>query len=309
MSLRRQLVILIGICLIPIWLSSCNKNNPLPTTTPTELEATGTVYVSPEPTGTPIPPSATPEPLAAVVNGESITLAEFQAEVTRYQAATTITGTIVASDTNNIVLGELIDQTLLAQAAKDDGYIVDDTLVQSRINALMTQIGGIQALQDWENANGYTEDDFYKALKRSIGAAWKRDQIIAAVPETAEQVHVLQILAPTASDAEQAYSRLRSGEDFLDVVLDYDAVTKGDMGWFPRGYLANLKVEDAAFALQPGQYSQVIEDDIGFHILYMVERDSARILLPDARRVLQGKALQDWITDRRTNSEIQILVP
>jgi peptidyl-prolyl cis-trans isomerase C len=192
-------------------------------------------------------------PLAAIVNGEGITLAEFQAELTRYQDSLTITGTVLATDTQILVLDELVDQTLLAQGATESGYIVDDTLVQSRISTIEAALGSAQALQDWQRANGYTNEGFIQALKRSIGAAWMRDQIIAAVPETAEQVHVLQILVPTAAEAEQAYSRLQSGEDFLDVVLDFDPQTKGDLGWFPRGYLSNQKIEESAFDLQPGQ--------------------------------------------------------
>lgn len=309
MNVRRLLVFLIGISVIPIGLSACNKINPGPTITPTVFEASVTAFVSPEPSSTPIPPSATPEPLAAIVNDEIITLSEFHAELTRFQASITITGTILASDTNTIVLDDLIDQTLLAQAAAENGLIVDDTLVQTRITALEDKIGGAQALEAWQSANGYTNEEFTKALKRSIGAAWMRDQIIAGVPETAEQVHVLQILVPSSAEAEQANSRLQAGEDFLDVVLDYDSLTKGDLGWFPRGYLGDPKIDDAAFALQPGQYSQVIQNDVGYHILYMLERDPARALQPDARRVLQSTALQDWILERRTQSDIQILVP
>jgi peptidyl-prolyl cis-trans isomerase C len=308
MSVRRILVILIGIGLTPIWLSACNKINIVPTSTPTSLMVIETTIVSPVPSSTPIPPTPTPEPLAVIVNGEDITLAEFQSELARYQASITITGTVLATDTQTIVLDELIDQTLLAQGAAESGYIVDDALVRSRRNALETTLGGAQALQNWQSANGYTTEEFIQALKRSIGAAWMRDQICAAVPETADQVHVLQILVPNSAEAEQVYSRLQSGEDFLDVILDYDPLTKGDLGWFPRGYLSDLKIEQVAFTLQPGQYSQVIQDDIGYHILYMFERDDARILQPDARRALQAKALQDWIDKRKEQSEIQILV-
>jgi len=311
MSVRRILVILIGLSLTPIWLSACNKNSPVTTNTPAVVETQETPVVSPEPSITPRPPTSTPVPLAAVINGEEITLGEFQAEVARYQASVTITGTILASDTNTIVMNELIDQTLLAQAAGENGYIVDDTLVQNRVSALEDQLGGPQALVDWQNAHGYTGEDFAKGLKRSIGAAWMRDKIIAEVPETAEEVHVLQILVPTSTEADQVYNRLQSGEDFLDIATSYDPLTRGDLGWFPRGYLSELKIEEAAFALQPGQYSKVIQTDVGYHILYMLERDPAHVLQPDARRELQVQALQDWISARKSQSQIQIqiLVP
>jgi peptidyl-prolyl cis-trans isomerase C len=309
MSLRKLVVLLIGICVIPIWLSACNRSSPVPTRSPAMVETTATPAISPEPFSAPVSPTSTPVPLAVTINGEVITLAEYQAEVARYQASASITGTILASDKYTIVLDELIDQTLLAQGATENGYLVDVTLIQDRITSLEDQLGGSQALQDWQKAHGYSPDDFTWSLKRSIAAAWMRDQIINQVPETAEEVHVLQILVPTAAQADEAYARLQSGEDFLDVVVDYDPLTKGDLGWFPRGYLRDPKIEAAAFALQPGQYSDVVQTEIGFHILYMLERDETHSLQPDARRALQEKALQDWITERKAYSEIQVLVP
>jgi peptidyl-prolyl cis-trans isomerase C len=134
-----------------------------------------------------------------------------------------------------------------------------------------------------------------------------RDQVIAAVPETADEVHVVQILVPTSAEANQVYASLQSGKDFLEVASSYDPVTEGDLGWFPRGYLSDPAIEEAAFALQTGQYSAVVQTDIGFHILYLVERDPEHPLQPGARRALQVKTLAEWISERRNQSEIQIL--
>ncbi len=309
MSVRRLLTILIIACLTPVLLSACNKNPPSSTATALVMETGETPVNSPQPSLTPIPPTATPVPLAAVINGEGITLAEYQAEQARFEAAATITGTNIATNTQTIVLNDLIDQTLLAQAATENGYIVDNALLQSRIDALATQLGGLQALENWQAAHGYSEGEFESALKRSIAAAWMRDQIIAAVPETADQVHVMQILVPGKAEADQLYASLQSGKDFLDVAATYDPFTKGDLGWFPRGYLSDSLIEETAFGLQAGQYSGIVQTKIGFHILYLVERDPQHELQPDARRALQVKALQDWISARRNQSAIQILLP
>lgn len=309
MSVRQITAILIGICLLPIVLSACNKSSLVSTSTPGTLSTLVTPTISPEPSLTPVPPTPTPVPLAAVVNGEGITLNEFEGEVTRFQESSTITGTKIASDTNTIVLNELIDQTLLAQAALENGYSMDGTVLQSRISTLENQLGGEQALIDWQAAHGYAEDDFIQALKRSIEAAWMRDQIIATVPETADEVHVLQILVPTENDANQVYESLQSGKDFLNLAATYNPMTKGDLGWFPRGYISDAAIEEAAFTLQPGEYSKVIQTDTGFHILYLLEKDAEHTLQPDARRVLQGKALENWINQRRSESEIEIFLP
>jgi peptidyl-prolyl cis-trans isomerase C len=309
MSLRHLLVLLLGICLLPTLLSACDTASPLPTGTTSGVEITATIESTPAPTNTPVPPTATPVPLAAMVNGEGIRLDEFQVQVAQLQASSQITGTILATDTNTVVLNELVDQTLLAQAAAEKGYIVDDTLLQSRIAALETQLGGAQALTDWQAKHGYTEDTFILAMRRSIGAAWMRDQITSAVPQTADQVHVFQILLPTKAQADEVYSSLQSGKDFLQLANSYDPLTNGDLGWFLRGYLTDPAIEDAAFALQPDQYSQVIQNDVGFHILYLLERDPEHPLQPDARRVLQVNSVQDWLSERRKQSDIQVLLP
>lgn len=309
MSLRRILFILIGICLFPTLLSACNKNDLVSTDTPGVLVTVETPVYSPEPSSTPVPPTATPVPLALTVNDEAITLAEYQAEVLRFQTASTITGTNIASDTETVVLNELIDQTLLAQGAAEEGYLVDETLLQSRIDTLAGQLGGIQALENWQAAHGYDDVSFRIALKRSIAAAWMRDQIIAAVPATADEVHVMQILLPTRAEADQVYTSLQSGKDFLDVASAYNPLTYGDLGWFPRGYLVDRVIEDAAFSLPAGQYSQVIQTEVGFHIIYLVERDPQHTLLPDARRALQVAAVQGWLIERKSRSEIQKLLP
>ncbi len=236
-------------------------------------------------------------------------MAEYEAEVSRYETAATITGTILASDTKTIVLNELIDQVLLAQAAAKDGYSVDDTMLQARISTLETQLGGAQPLLDWQTAHGYTSETFTVALKRAIAAAWERDQIIATVPSTADQVHVYQILVAGAEEASQVYASLQSGKDFMDLAATYDPLTKGDLGWFPQGYLSDPAIESAAFGLQVGQYSQVIQTKIGYHILYLADRDPEHELSPDARRVLQITAMNQWLSNQRGQSVIQILVP
>jgi peptidyl-prolyl cis-trans isomerase C len=308
MSISRQKLILFVIGLSIVSLAACTKTTPIATSAITATITTEAM-VSPEPSPTPVPPSPTPIPLAAIINGEPITLAEYQAELARFQASMEITGTNLASESSTIVLNELIDQTLLAQAATQNGFIVDDVLVHTRMTTLEEQLGGSQALQDWMAAHGYSNDEFQQALKRSVGAAWMRDQIISFVPETADEVHVQQILLRSAAEADEVYAQLQSGTNFEELAAEYDPLIKGELGWFPRDYLGEPSIDEAAFSLQPGQYSTVIETDIGYHILYLIERDANHILEPDARRVLQVNAVENWLNERRQQSEIEIFLP
>jgi peptidyl-prolyl cis-trans isomerase C len=250
-------------------------------------------------------PTETPIPLAVTVNGEGITKAEFEAELGRYQLAQASLGNTVSPETaSKAVLNDMIDTLLLEQGAAAYGFVVDDASLQNRIDALVADVGGLDALKVWESAHGYTDDGFRSALRSQINAARMRDQIASSVSTTAEQVHVKQILLYNAGEAQQALGFLQAGWNFNDLAAQYEPVTKGEIGWFPRGYLPASALEDAAFALQPGQYSAIIQDETGYHILYVVERDLAHLLSPDALLTLQERAVQSWLTQRRNESTI-----
>jgi len=281
-------------------LASCGESNveqdntPLPTST------------YPPTTDTPIPPTATSEPLAAIVNGENISMAKYQEELSRYQAAI---GTELATEDKQQVLDDLINQTLFAQAAIESGFNVDEAMVQQRFDQLINDLGSRKALDDWLQANGYDENSFRKDLRRAIAVAWMRDQIVNQVPGEMEQVHARQILLYNADSANQALEQLRNGVDFTKLAAEYDPITYGDLGWFPRGYLLDEKLEEVVFKLQPGQYSDVIQTSAGFHIVQVVERESQRPLDDAIHLDLQEKALEDWLAERRLDSQIQIITP
>ncbi len=200
----------------------------------------------------------------ATVNGEGIPLAEYQAEVERYLAAQSALGApVTPQEAGERVLDDLIAQVLLAQGARERGFRADDAFVQERIEALAEQVGGAEALAAWQSEHGYTTESFLLSLRRAIEAAWMRDQILAEVPLTAEQVHVRQILLYNESEAQTVLAQLNAGADFDELAAQYDPLTRGDLGWFPRGYLLESSVEEAAFALQVGQVSDVIASQVG----------------------------------------------
>ena len=286
---------LLAACTSGISSTAVIPTEVIPSTTPTLI-----------PTFTAVPPSPTPIPLVATVNGEAISEVEFDAELARYLSAQDDSSSQDKPETRETVLNDLINQILLAQAAREAGYTVDDQKLQERIDILIEQVGSEQALQEWIETQGYRLESFETALRRSIEAAWMRDQILAQVPERAEQVHARQILVYDQGDANQVLRELQSGKDFATLLAIYDPQTMGELGWFPRGYLIDPKLDEAAFSLQPGEYSDIVETRVGFHILQVLEREQDRLLEPDARLIFQEKALQDWIEAHRNQSEIVI---
>ena len=259
-------------------------------------------------TPTPSPtPTITPIPMAVTVNGEGITVPEFEAEVARYQKAQAALGFTVSLETaNKNVRLEFIDILLLEQAATVKGYKVDEALLQSRIDDLVAQLGNPEALTVWQTNHGYTNTTFKSDLRRQMAAAFMRDQITASVPPTAEQVHCIQILLYDEAAAQQALGYLKAGRDFNELAAQYDPLAKGELGWFPRGYLSDPAVEAAAFALQPGEYSDVIQIQAGYDILFVAARQLDRPLSPDALLALQEHAVQDWLAQQRNDSLILV---
>jgi peptidyl-prolyl cis-trans isomerase C len=278
-------------------LSACASfSSPTPASTPTA-------------SSTPEPPTATPELLALTVNGEGITLAEFNSEVARYTSAQTALGKTVDSATAaSAVIEDFVAQLLLAQAARQNGFTFDDAALQARIHSLAAQIGGAPALSAWEQSHGYTDQDFRSALRRGAESAWMRDKIISSVPSTAEQVHVQQILLYNQDTAQNFLNQLAGGADFNELAFKADPLTRGDLGWVPRGYLLNPMIEEVAFSLAVGQHSDVIPTDVGFHMIRVLERDPNRQLAPDALLALQELALRKWIEQQRAQASV-VLAP
>jgi hypothetical protein len=121
---------------------------------------------------------------------------------------------------------------------------------------------------------------------------------------------------PVPVTADEALARiteikkqLDAGADFATLAKQYseDTGTKdqgGELGWFGRGQMVK-EFEDAAFALQPGQVSDPVKTQFGYHLIKVEERDPAHPI--DAYTLDQKKyeAFQQWLTNVRTAANIQ----
>jgi len=293
--------LVLALAIFAMGAGGCNSAEPATPTPNMDL---------PTPTDTPFTPSPTPEPLAAVVNGEGLLLADYEAEVERYLLAMGEESSQSLAETQRLaILDQMIDETLLIQAAVEAGYELTDEEFEQRLRSLEEAAGGADALKEWMDSNGYTAETFAASLRRSIKAAWQRDQIISQVPETSEQVHARQILVRDEELAGDILGNLRSGADFATLAFRYDPLTGGDLGWFPRGFLLVPEIEEAAFALQPGETSEIISTTYGYHILEVIERDEQRPLEPDALKTLQRQEIENWLKERREQGQIEIELP
>lgn len=75
--------------------------------------------------------------------------------------------------------------------------------------------------------------------------------------------------------AEEALSKLKAGADFGEIAALYSdepgaAERKGDLGQFSRKQMVR-KFSSAAFKLKPGELSDIVETEFGFHVILRTE--------------------------------------
>jgi len=249
-------------------------------------------------------------PAAAIVNGEVIPLSYFEHEVQRYKASFSEGETLPSdAEISEHVLDTLIEQQLLSQAARASGYTFTDQMLEEKIADLLAELGSGSALTSWMQANFYDDTEFRMALRLGSEAAWQRDQIAASIPDAVEQVRARQIFTRTAAEAQYALNSLNSGVSFDELAWRYSPETSGELGWFPRGYLLFPAIEEAAFSLPVGVHSEIIQTDIGYHIIEVMEHVDSYPLTTDAKLSLQAKALADWLQAKRVDAQIEITMP
>jgi peptidyl-prolyl cis-trans isomerase D len=103
-------------------------------------------------------------------------------------------------------------------------------------------------------------------------------------PEEVRARHILFKLAPNAAEADKTAARqqadavlaqAKGGADFAELATqhsqDTTAPNGGDLGTFGRGLMAPA-FETAAFALEPGQISEIVETPFGLHIIKLEEK-------------------------------------
>lgn len=156
-------------------------------------------------------------------------------------------------------------------------------------------------------------------------------------PEQVHARHILVKVDPAATDDEKGVARkiaqgyldkVKAGGDFAAIAKEHSddtttAVKGGDLGFFGRGEMTPA-FEAAAFALQPGQVSDLVETPFGFHVIKVEEHraggpqplDSVRDQIvktlqnerglelartqaqADRRRVVEGATLQQAVNGR-----------
>jgi len=320
MSLK---VIGIFVTLALLLASTACSPMPVVTSVPAPTSAPADTPVPPPPdsatAATEVPPAPTVEPpLAARVNGQPIYLADYERQLSQYEASLQARG--IAPDSpegqeelawaRDWILNAMIEQALTEQAAVAAGIVVSEDEIDAYMQDMIAENGGEEAFLAKLEQFGDTYENARQTVRLQLIGGAMRDRIIDGVPTTAEHVHARHILVDTAEEAEHILGQLKAGADFATLARTYsqDVSTRdsgGDLGFFPQGILIAPEVEAAAFALQPGQFSEVVPSTLGYHIVQVVERDPARSVSPDNLRRLREQAVQNWTKELWAQADVQ----
>jgi peptidyl-prolyl cis-trans isomerase D len=131
-------------------------------------------------------------------------------------------------------------------------------------------------------------------------------------PERVRASHILlntggKDEAAVRKQAEELLAKIKAGADFAALAKQYseDPGSKekgGDLDFFPRGQMVP-EFETAAFALAPGQVSDLVKTQYGFHIIKVVDKEPGSTetleqVRPQIQQMLAAQIADRQITDR-----------
>jgi peptidyl-prolyl cis-trans isomerase C len=255
--------------------------------------------------------------VVAMVNGEAIPVLEFERELAlAYEFPEG--GTAPAPDQllalKQTVLQGLLDRQLLLQDARAKGVTVSAEAVQAAVARLKAEYQDGR-FQEALSQGRLSESEFQAKTAGRLTVERLVDEVVyerVAVTEEElqgyldahasefqepEQVHAAQIVVKDVEDARRLRDELLRGKKFSDLArahsLSADARLGGDLGWFPKGVMPP-EFDKVAFSLQPGQTSDVVTSEYGFHLFKVLDRRPARKKdLAQVRREVERRLLRD----------------
>ncbi|OGW38767.1 MAG: hypothetical protein A2X58_00910 [Nitrospirae bacterium GWC2_56_14] len=276
-------------------------------------------------------PSVSPDiRVVATVNGDPITLAEFQERLAR---AGFKSGKEVEPEVKEELLNRLVERKMLLREAQRRRIKIGLPDINKRIESFRAEQGqeikvalasqGID-FEKWKN-DVWEDLMIERLLARDVnkkvavsGTEIRRYyQDNAQQFERPEQVRVRQIVVSTEAEAQQVLEQLRGNPDFAAIAREKstapEAEQGGDLGYFSRG---DMPTEfNVVFTLPPGGVSGVVKSPYGFHVFKLENKRPAGVLdleeaSPAIREKLtqekQDRRYQQWLKELRSRTKFEV---
>ena len=273
--------------------------------------------------------------IVATVGGEFILLSEIEEQIALAQAQQQS----LPENARCTVLDNLLSQKLILHQAKVDSIEISpeevETQLDARIDRILAYMNGDES--QFEEYYGQTisqvKDEFREDLNAQILAERMQATILANVkitpaevkeffskipvdslPYFNSEVEIAEIVyKPKVNKEEKQIAldkikdlreRIIAGENFEELAAIHSddvgsAKQGGSLGWAKRNsYVPEF--EAAAYKLEKGELSQVVETQYGFHIIQLIERRGNTI---NARHIL----VKPQITQADLDLSVQVL--
>ena len=288
--------------------------------------------------------------VAAKVNSEIITLSaiEERAELLR-QKYVGAPISISEQDLLKDALNMIIEERLQIQEGKKFGFIVDEYAIDAAVEDIKKKNNLADGqLQEMLKREGRTLESYknhirdqilvskitqfeignrVKVSEKSIIKYYKKNQKEFWEEGKVRTRHILFISERGSSEnrrraklrqAKKVLSEIRKGSDFSKLAIKYSedvsASSGGDVGFVKRGKMVR-EFEEAVFSLKPGQISDIVETEYGYHIIKVDEVLPGKTLtLKDVKNRIhkilsmqkQKQVYDDWINELKKSAFIEV---
>lgn len=293
----------------------------------------------------------------AKVNGSAILRKEFDWSLVSAEKQFASIGNQPGAGQVNLkkeVLDRLVDIELMVQEAAKRGIVVEEKEITTNLDSFKGQFDDKEnTFSAFLETNNLTEEEmkaqlrrqlviqgFQKELVKELEAGSKTSDEDAKVfyeanidkfnrPEQVRASHILISVDPAADDAgsqkaradlEAIRNKIKEGGDFAELARTSSSCPSsaqgGDLGFFGKGQMVQ-PFEEAAFALKPGETSEIVETQFGYHLIKMAEKKEAgtvpfeEVKVRISEYLSQSKldaAQQEYIKGLRDKAEITTLI-
>jgi peptidyl-prolyl cis-trans isomerase C len=306
-----------------------------------------------KPAEAPAPPKPLPAELPEVlarVNGQPVTKGDFDRLVKNVEAGR---GPIPADKRDEVLraaLDQLITYTVLKQEAAARKLTVSDADVDAQVAQMQKQfkdeaeftkaLTARNATVEQLKADARVDMSINKMMEAELATTTAATDADAQdfyaknpdkfkQPETVRASHILVKIEKDDNEAtktekrakiDAVLKRAKAGEDFAALArensADGSASQGGDLGFFPRGQMVP-PFDQAAFALKPGEISDVVTTDFGYHIIKLTEKkDGSLVPLEQVKpRVIEfltnqkkQERVDTFINEAKKRAKIEVLV-